>query len=86
MRIGPLGYLFIIIFFHHLKCHCGEILNPVISVCYGCRIKSGMTNSDFSGTVNVNENILSIQDVIDEKWRTWCVVLGSGLRFIVRNY
>gem|GEM_PF-5191471 len=32
-----------------------------------------MTNSNFYGTVNVNDNILSVQDIIDEKWRTWCV-------------
>ncbi len=28
-------------------CHSGESRNPVISVCSGCRIRSGMTNWDF---------------------------------------
>jgi len=31
--------------------HSGESLNPVLSVCSGCRIKSGMTNETISETI-----------------------------------
>jgi hypothetical protein len=48
-----------------LKRHSGEGRNPMSSEGYGCRIKSGMTNSDFHNTVNSE----SLKKLIVDKGR-----------------